>query len=205
MYSACTLRAGILVQWLTSIKVLGVVQVGVKDEFSEDEWFLLSSTPAMIGAAMSGAAPSGVIGTIKEMTASMRASVQGLSDYPESELISALLEKAANWDEAKDKMNDYREKAKTRLDAAAIKSREELQAHVLAECAAAAKLVDAKCSTIEAKNYKEWAVKIANKVAVAAKEGGILGFGGERLSAEESELIAKIETALGAPSGHLVA
>jgi len=179
--------------------------MGVKEEFSEDEWFLLSSTPAMIGAAMSGAAPSGVIGTIKEMTASMRASVQGLSDYPDSELISALLEKAANWEEAKDKMNDYREKAKTRLDAAAIKSREELQSHVLAECAAAAKLVDAKCSSIEASNYKEWAVKIANKVATAAKEGGILGFGGERLSAEESELIAKIEAALGAPSGHLVA
>jgi len=183
----------------------GVLKVGIKDDFNDDEWFLLSSTPAMIGAAMSGAAPSGVIGTIKEMTASMRASVQGLSDYPDSELISALLEKAENWDEAKDKMSDYREKAKARLDSAKIKSREELQTHVLEECAAAAKLVDAKCSADEAKNYKEWAVKIANKVAIAAKEGGILGFGGDRLSAEESELITKIEVALGAPSGHLVA
>jgi len=179
--------------------------VGVKDQFSEDEWFLLSSTPAMIGAAMSGAAPSGMIGTIKEMTASMRASVQGLSDYPDSELIAALLEKAANWDEAKEKMNDYREKAKSRIDSAAIQSREELQSLVLDECKAAAKLVDTKCSADDAKNYKEWAVKIANKVATAAKEGGILGFGGERLSSEESELIAKIEAALGAPSGHLVA
>lgn len=179
--------------------------MSIKDDFNEDEWFVLSSTPAMIGAAMSGAAPSGVIGTIKEMTASMRASVQGLSDYPDSELIAALLEKAANWDEAKDKISDYREKAQSRLDSAAIKSHEELQAHVLKECASAAKLVDAKCSAIEASNYKEWAVKIANKVATAAKEGGFLGFGGERLSAEESELIAKIETALGAPSGHLVA
>jgi len=179
--------------------------MGIKDDFSEDEWFLLSSTPAMIGAAMSGAAPSGVIGTLKEMTASMRASVQGLSDYPDSELIAALLEKAANWDEAKDKMSDYREKAKSRLSSAEITSRDELQAHVLGECAAAAKLVDAKCSADEAKHYKEWSVKIANKVATAAKEGGILGFGGERLSAEEAELIGKIETALGAPSGHLVA
>ncbi len=179
--------------------------MGIKDEFSEDEWFLLSSAPAMIGAAMSAAAPSGVIGTVKEMTASMRASVQGLSDYPESELIAALLEKAENWDEAKDKMQDYREKAKERLSNAEIKSREELQAHVLKDCAAAAKLVDEKCSVEEARTYKEWSVKIANKVANAAKEGGILGFGGERVSAEESALIAKIESALGAPSGHLVA
>jgi len=102
-------------------------------------------------------------------------------------------------------MNDYREKAKSRIDSAAIQSREELQSLVLDECKAAAKLVDTKCSADDAKNYKEWAVKIANKVATAAKEGGILGFGGERLSSEESELIAKIEAALGAPSGHLVA
>lgn len=179
--------------------------MGIKEDFTDDEWFLLSSTPAMIGAAMSSAAPSGVIGTVKEMTAGMRGTVQGLNDYPDSELITALLEKAANWDEAKDKMQDYREKAKARLDGAAIKSREELQTHVLADCATAAKLVDEKCSASDAKVYKEWSVKIANKVAEAAKEGGILGFGGERVSAEESELITKIEQALGAPSGHLLA
>lgn len=178
--------------------------MSIKDDFSEDEWFLLSSTPAMIGAAMSSAAPSGVIGTVKEMTAGMRGTVQGLSDYPESELISALLQKAANWDEAKDKMQDYRTKAKERLDGAAIKSREELQSHVLSDCAKAAKLVDEKCSADEAKTYKEWSVKLANRVAEAAKEGGILGFGGERVSSEESDLILKIEQALGAPTGHLL-
>jgi len=179
--------------------------MGIKDDFTDDEWFLLSSTPAMIGAAMSSAAPSGVIGTVKEMTASMRATVQGLNDYPDSELVTALLEKAENWDEAKEKMQDYKEKAKARLDGAAIKSREELQAHVLADCTAAAKLVDEKCSASDAQNYKEWSVKVANKVAEAAKEGGILGFGGERVSAAESELIVRIETALGAPTGHLLA
>ncbi len=179
--------------------------MGIKEQFTDDEWFLLSATPAMIGAAMSSAAPSGVIGTVKEMTASMRASVQGLSDYPDSELINALLEKAQNWDEAKDKMTDYRARAKARFDGARPGSREELQALVLEDCSAAANLVDEKCSPAEAAVYKEWSVKIANKVAQAAKEGGILGFGGERVSEEESILIAKIETALGAPAGHLLA
>ncbi len=179
--------------------------MSIKDKFTEDEWFLLSSTPAMIGAAMSTAAPSGVIGTVKEMTASMRASVQGISDYPDSELITALLEKAENWDEAKDKIKDYREKAKSRLQSGEIKSREDLQSQVLSDCAAAAALVDEKCSAADALVYREWSVKIATKVANAAKEGGILGFGGERLSAEESELIARIESALGAPAGHLMA
>ena len=177
--------------------------MSIKTQFSEDEWFLLSSTPAMIGAAMSAAAPSGVIGTIKEMTASMRTSVQGLTDYPDSELITALLEKAENWDEAKDKIHDYRAKAKARLDGADLRSPEQLQALVLDDCAQAAKLVDQKCAPEEAAAYKEWSVKIANKVALAAKEGGVLGFGGERVSAEESDLISRIEAALGAPAGHL--
>jgi len=140
--------------------------MSLKDNFSEDEWFLLSSTPAMIGAAMSAAAPSGVIGTVKEMTASMRGSVQGLTDYPDSELVTELLAKAENWDEAKDKMQDYRERAKARLGDADIKSREQLQSHVLADCAAAAKLVDEKCSVADAKTYKEWSVKIANRGGV---------------------------------------
>ncbi len=179
--------------------------MSIKDAFTEDEWFLLSSTPAMIGAAMSSAAPSGVVGTIKEMTAGMRGTVQGLTDYPDSELIIALLEKAENWDEAKDKMTDYREKAKARLEDASIKSREELQDHVLSDCTTAAALVDEKCSAEEAARYKEWSVKIAKTVASAAKEGGILGFGGERVSEEESALIAKLELAMGAPTGLLIA
>ena len=179
--------------------------MGIKDDFSEDEWFLLSSTPAMIGAAMSAAAPSGVIGTVKEMTAGMRGSVQALKDYPDSELVQALLQKADNWDDAKEKMADYKEKAKARLESAQIKSREELQNAVLADCAAAAKLVDEKCSQTDARIYKEWSVKLANKVAEAAKEGGVLGFGGERVSANEAALIAQIEAALGAPTGHLLA
>ena len=177
----------------------------IKDEFSEDEWFLLSVTPAMIGAAMSTAAPSGIIGTVKEMTASMRASVQGVKDYPDSELITALLQKAENWDEAKDKAADYREKAKARLADGQIKSREDLQAQVLSDCAAVAKLVNDKCTISDAAIYKEWSVKIANTVANAAKEGSTLGFGGVRVSEKESEMIVKIEAALGAPSGHLLA
>ena len=179
--------------------------MSVKDEFNDDEWFLLSSTPAMIGAVMSSAAPSGVIGTVKELTASMRSSVQGLQDYPDSELIAALLEKADNWDEAKDKMQDYREKAQARLQQADIASREQLQGHVLEECSLAASLVNERCSEQEADIFKEWCVKVAQSVAEAAKEGGVLGFGGTRVSEEEVAMIARIEAALGAPTGHLLA
>ena len=38
---------------------------------------------------------------------------------------------------------------------------------------------------------------LADKVANAAKEGSFLGFGGERVSSNERQMIAQIETALG--------
>ena len=179
--------------------------MSIKDQFTEDEWFLLSSTPAMVGSAMSSAAASGVIGTVKEMTASMKSTVAALKDYPNSELIQALLEKAENWDEAKDKISDYRERAKQKLESGQIKSREQLHEQAMKDCREAAKLVDAKCSPDDAKAYREWTLKVANNVAAAASEGGFLGFGGEKISPEETVMLGRIEEALGVQGSTLLA
>ncbi len=177
----------------------------MREKFDDDEWFLLSSTPSMIGAAMSTAAPSGIIGTIKEISASMRSVVAGKSDFPDNVLIQALLEKADNWDEARERMQDYRERARERINAEAVKSREDIRALVLEDCRSAAALVTERCTAREAEEYKLWSVNVANGVAEAAKEGSFLGFGGVQVSEEERQLIADIEAALGAPSGRLMA
>ena len=176
-----------------------------KSNFTEDEWFLLSSAPAMIGSAMSSAASSGVIGTVKELSASMKSTVAALKDYPDSSLIQELLQKAENWDAAKDKMKDYRERSKAKLEAGNIKSREELHNLAMDDCRKAIALVDEKCSAADAAAYKEWTLKIANNVAEAASEGGFLGFGGERISPEESAMLAQIEGILGIKGGTLIA
>lgn len=179
--------------------------MSVKTLFNDDQWFLLGATPGMIGAAMSNAAPSGIIGTVKEMSAAMRANVQGKQDFPNSELINELMQKAANWDEAKEKMSDYRERAKTRMESANIKSREDIQTMALEDCKAALALVDEHCSESDASAYRQWTLSVARAVAEAAKEGSILGFGGERVSAEERKLLTKLESVLGVQSGVLTA
>lgn len=179
--------------------------MSIKDSFTEDEWFLLSSMPGMIGAAMSNAAPSGIIGTVKEMSAAMRAAVQGKTDHPDSQLITALMTKAENWDEAKEKIASYRERTQERVKSANVQSREGLQQLALDDCRAAAALVDEKCSEEEARIYKQWTISVARSVAEAAKEGSILGFGGERVSEAERELLGLIESTLGIKSGVLIA
>ena len=179
--------------------------MSIKDKFNEDEWFLLSATPALIGASMSAAEGSGVIGTVKELTASMRATVAALKDYPDSELIQALLEKAENWDQAKEKISDYRTRAKSRIETDGPQSADDLQQRMLDDVAASLALVDQRCSEADAKVYREWSLKIANAVASAAKEGGFMGFGGTRLSQREQQLLNRIETALGVQASTLIA
>jgi phosphohistidine swiveling domain-containing protein len=179
--------------------------MSIKDSFTEDEWFLLSSTPALIGASMSAADSSGVIGTVKEMTASMRATVDAQQGYSDSELIQALLKKSENWDEAKEKISDYREKTKDKLEQSNIKSADQLQAQMLDDVKKCVALVDDKCTADDARTYEEWSLKVADAVAAAAKEGGFLGIGGTRISDNEKALLAKIQTALGIDANILIA
>ena len=176
--------------------------MSIRAQFDDEEWFLLGSAPAMIAAAMSGASPGGAI---REMVAGMRGTVEGARAHPDSELVTTLLEKAANWDEAKEKAKDYRERAKARLEAAGITSREALLDQAVADCEAVAALVDTRCEPAEAGAYKAWCVSIARRVAEAAKEGGFLGFGGERISEGERAMMARIENALGVETGVLLA
>ncbi len=179
--------------------------MSLKTLFNDDQWFLLGSMPGMIGAAMSNAAPSGIIGTVKEMSAALHANVQGKQDFPDSELINELMQKVANWDEAKEKMTDYRARAKARMESANIKNREDIQTMALEDCIAALALVDEHCSDTDASAYRQWTLNVARAVAEAAKEGSILGFGGERVSAEERKLLHELESVLGIQSGVLIA
>jgi len=176
----------------------------MKAEFTDDEWFLLSSTPAAIGALMSAAASSGVLGTIKELSASMKTTVHGLQSHSDSELIAALLERSDNWSAAKEKASDYSERTKQRFKDEGVSNSDELNRLVLSDCKKVATLVDERCDAAEASAYKDWCATIAMKVAEASKEGSILGFGGTRISEEETALMAEIESALGLSNGKLL-
>ena len=48
-------------------------------------------------------------------------------------------------------------------------------------------------------------INVARAVAEAAKEGSILGFGGERVSADERKLLNELERVLGIQTGVLTA
>lgn len=165
----------------------------VKDQFSEDDWFLIASVPSMVGAAMAGAGKSGIIGTAKEAMASMKTMVAGKNDYPNNEVINAILVKAESFSDAKEKAGAYREKAMAQFKDQNISSPEEFNTYMLDNARKAVALVSEKRGENEATEYKEWCINVAKKVAEAASEGGFMGFGGEQVSDGEKALMAELQ------------
>ena len=173
--------------------------MSLENRFTEEEIFLLSTTPAQIGTVMAFAEGSG-LGTIKEMYANSKSFANGLKAYPNNEIIIGVL---PNIDDLKGSMNkakEMRKKAVERLKEKDIKSSEDLRAQLLEDSREVASILEQKASTDEASEYKEWAMSIAENVAKAAKEGGFLGIGGTRVSDSEVKAFAEIANAMGTSS-----
>ena len=167
---------------------------------TDDELQLLAALPQSIGSAVAFAGRSGLFGTGKEMFASGQALMAGVKDYPGNELIQAIVpdpnaaDKSAELEQAR-KTRDW---AMARMKAKGITSAEKLTAQTLQDAREAAQLLDTKVDPAQAAQYRQWALGVADKVAMASTEGGFLGFGGTRLSDDEKKIIAELRTALGA-------
>ncbi len=167
---------------------------------TEDELHLLASVPQMIGSAMAFAGRSGLFGTGKEMFASAQSVLAGVKDFPNNALIQAVVPdmKASDRQAEIAQARSARDWGMARMKEKGINSPEKFRAQTLEDVAAAAALLRNKVSPQEASEYKQWAMSVAEKVAMASTEGGFLGFGGERLSANEKQLLDELKRAFGA-------
>ena len=168
------------------------------ERFSEDEELLLSSIPHMIGTTVAFSESSGIFGTLKEMWACGKNSIEGLKQYPNNEIITGVLPNIEERKESLEKAKEIRTKSKARLEEKGVKSKEEFVQLLIDDCKEVSSLLASKASADEAQEYKDWAMSLAENVAKASKEGGFLGFGGTQISDGEKQTIANIASALGA-------
>jgi len=166
--------------------------------YTDEELELLTTTPSMIGSAIAFSESSGVIGTVTEAMSNAKAVLAGVPDYPQNGLISAVAPNIADRKEAMEKAKTVRTNMMARMKAKGITSRDGLYQQVVDDCHAVAQILDAKADANEAAEYRAWVMQIAEKVAMSAKEGGFMGFGGERLSDGEKRAIGDVASALGA-------
>ena len=158
--------------------------MSVKDKFTPEEWKSLLKAPMLASYAVVGSAPSKRDDFIKEMAAVADGIVEGEQRAPKDSLLGTVVaEIIANAED------DQRgQTGKLSLD--------EARAGALDACRAAAAAVESKASPEEAYEYKRWVLVVAEKVAAAAKEGGLFGFGGEQVSGAEVATINEIGEAL---------
>lgn len=158
-----------------------------KADFTSEEWQLILSLPQVASLYLTLASPSNPLGLAQELIASTKGLVEVLKASSGNELIDAV---AADMREKAEKRERLESPVKPGNDLNEIKSQ------CLKACRDVAALLSQKAPA-DAGPYKQWVYQAAQNSANAAKEGGVFGIGGERVSEAETVALKEIAAALG--------
>jgi hypothetical protein len=151
-----------------------------KQDFTDEEWRRIRRAPLVAGFAISIADPGGPIELAKETLASLRSAT--LPPSQEELLASVALDVQALAQQKQSPLGDFKP------------TNGQL---VLDELRGVNELVTAKATPQEVDAFRGWLVATAQAAADAAKEGGFMGFGAERVSAGERQMLDQVRAALG--------
>jgi hypothetical protein len=155
-----------------------------KADFSQEEWDRLLEAPLAVSLLVSTSDPN-VFDAVKESLASARAIAVAAKSTTASELLHALTADLQHRDTAKEARPELSSK-----DPVAV--RRDLLAHI-GEASSALQ----KASPEEADEIRGWLYQVGVDVAQAAKEGGVFGIGGTRVSDAEKQALADLAQTLG--------
>lgn len=164
------------------------------------EWQILRDAPLSISSAVLLASPNGIIGTIREVTTLVRVFNDARERYPENRLIDALVDDlgilATVGGEAPFVVKggltfpEALERVVTACQQAV---------HLLQNKVQASGGIEGSLQLKESEEFKHMLVEMTRQVAESAREGGFLGIGSRRISAEEQTLIETVSRALDLP------
>src|SRR5215475_9884672 len=150
-----------------------------KNDFSASDWSTLRDTPYLVGLATMLAEPSG-LGTIKESIAiAMGIAENQASDIP---LIRDLT--------SRPEMDAAQAALRGRFtgpQGGAFK--DAVQELALSQARSSIELLNDKASADELSAWRKLLYGLADKVANASREGGVLGFGGKPVSDSEQRFL----------------
>jgi hypothetical protein len=158
-----------------------------KADFTPEEWQQILSLPQVASLYLTLASPSNPVGLAQEMIASTKGIVEALKSSSGNELIDAV---AADIREKAEKRERLEPPLKAGNDLNVMK------AQCLQACRDVAALLSQKAPA-DAQAYKQWVYQAAQNSANAAKEGGVFGIGGERVSEAEAAALNDVASALG--------
>jgi hypothetical protein len=150
-----------------------------KADFNAEEWATVVNGPLYAGMRVISADRGG---TLRESLAMGRVYQAAREHHGESELLDELVKSPPSIDPDR-----FREAGG---DIARIASEQLREAMTILE---------AKSTAAETDAYKRFVMTVAQAVAGAHKEGGLLGIGGKEISDAENQALDEISTTLGSP------
>jgi hypothetical protein len=159
-------------------------------DFTDEEWARLGRAPLVASMAISLADPGGPIEAVKESSAAFKTLLEATREGGFGELVQSLA-------------RDVAEKAQRRENPLAGFSPDRHRAleDVLDELRAVHALLAEKATPEEIADFNEWIRTASQRAALAAKEGGFLGIGAERVSEREQQMLETIGAIFDAPHG----
>jgi hypothetical protein len=158
-----------------------------RSDFTDDEWERLGRAPLVVAMAISLADPGGPLETFKESSAALRTLAEAARDGGYGEFVQSVArDVAARAQRRQTPLGDFKpDRGNARQD-------------VLAELRTVNALLQQKATPEELAEFREWLRTAAQRAALAATEGGFLGFGGERVSDREQQMLETIGRIFGA-------
>src|SRR5215469_8434946 len=158
-----------------------------KNNFTAEDWTTLRDTPYLVGLATLLAEPSG-LGTIKESIAiAMSLRENQASEVP-------LIRDLTNVAETQATQNSLRGRfagSQTAL------SKNVIRDLALEHARSSIAILSDKAEPEEIDAYRKLLYGLAEKVANASREGGVLGFGGKAVSAAEQSFLDDLQNTIG--------
>ncbi len=158
-----------------------------KINFTTDEWQVICDAPLAVGAAVAIAAPSGVMGSIKEGIALVNSMMHAAQRHPHNQLIQDVVPKGVS----REKIDLWTKVARTMMQQS---DSTRLTSAALETCQRVAVILQSKADPQEADEFKRWLLEVGEDVARAAKEGGDVG---TKISPQEAEVLSTLSSALG--------
>ncbi|WP_045234356.1 hypothetical protein [Deinococcus pimensis] len=170
--------------------------MNVRENFEPQEWFNVMNGPSRAGLAVILASPSGLTGVLAEATAITQEIRALIASHPTTPLLAAMADAYEH---------TTPEELRAQRDAAGPQATPRDPKAARDEALQAVRqvmwLVTTKATPEDREAYGALLVRVAERVAGAAKEGGFLGFGGVQVSDAEREAIEEIRRLTATPGG----
>jgi len=147
-----------------------------KSDFNAEEWSLVLEGPPIAGMTVMAAERGG---TLRESVSMGKAYTEARQAQGAGELLDEIV--AAN----------------PEFDRQRFRSAEDLKTQGPRRLTEAVQLLDQRATPQEVDAYKSFILDLADRVARAHKEGGVLGLGGKEVSASEQAALDQIRAVLG--------